>query len=478
MLLHSASQLLTLRGGPQRGHTLGSLGLLEDGAVLVRDGEIQAVGLTRELLADYPAEPRLGASGCAVLPGFVDPHTHVIWAGERAAEFGMKMAGATYLEILKSGGGILSTVRQTRQASLERLMDETRPRLHAMFAHGTTTAEAKSGYGLETETELRLLDAILKLSDEGPLDLAPTFLGAHAIPPESKEDPQGYTDHLCSAMLPAVKAWWETNGSPQMSLRGGALPPKQSPGTVSMRGPVTSQPQAISSPKEEIASSQKTLLATTNTLPFVDVFCEIGAFDLAQTRQILEKAKDLGFPLKLHADEFENLGGASLAAELGAVSADHLVKTSAADIAALAGSGTVAVALPCTPFGLAEDEYTPAQKILAADGLLALATDCNPGTAWCESMQFVIALACRRLKLTPAQAIAAATINAAHAIRRASRIGSIEPGKQADLLVLSVPDYRQLGYRFGTNLVRQVIKRGRVYSVESGYSLQEVEHEH
>ena len=198
-------------------------------------------------------------------------------------------------------------------------------------------------------------------------------------------------------------------------------------------------------------------------LPFVDVFCETGAFDLAQSRQILTRAKELGFPLKLHADEFDNLGGASLAAELGAVSADHLVRTSDADIAALAKSDTVAVSLPCTPFGLAESAYTPAQKILAADGLLALATDCNPGTAWCESMQFVIALACRALKLTPAQAIAAATINAAQAIRRADRIGSIEPGKQADLLVLSVPDYRQLGYRFGTNLVKQVIKRGKVY---------------
>jgi imidazolonepropionase len=455
MLLHSASQLLTLQGGPQRGHALGALGLLEDGAVLVRDGEILAVGPTRELLADYPAEPRLEARGCAVLPGFVDPHTHVIWAGERAAEFGMKMAGATYLEILKSGGGILSTVRQTRQASLETLMDETRPRLQSMFAHGTTSAEAKSGYGLQTETELRLLDAILKLNEEGPLELAPTFLGAHAIPPEYKENPQGYTDHLCNAMLPAVKVWWEN-----VSLRGDALPPKQSPG------------------KGEIASPQRTLLATTNTLPFVDVFCETGAFNLAQSRQILEKAKELGFPLKLHADEFENLGGASLAAQLGAVSADHLVRISEADIAVLARSGTVAVSLPCTPFGLAEDEYTPAQKILAADGLLALATDCNPGTAWCESLQFVIALACRRLKMTPAQAIAAATINAAQAIRRADRIGSIEPGKQADLLVLSVPDYRQLGYRFGTNLVRQVIKRGRVYMVKSGYSLQEIEHEH
>ena len=426
MLIHSASQLLTLAGGPQRGHVLGRLGLLENGAVLVREETIQAVGPSPELLQAYPDEPRLDAGGCAVLPGFVDPHTHVVWAGERAAEFEMKMAGAKYMEILAAGGGILSTVRKTRQASLETLINETRPRLQRMFAHGTTTAEAKSGYGLQTETELRMLDSILKLNGEGPFELAPTFLGAHAIPPEYEHDPQGYTEHLCNEMLLAVRTWW---------------------------------------------GSQKP--TASRELPFVDVFCETGAFDLAQSRQILTRAKELGFPLKLHADEFDNLGGARLAADLGAVSADHLVRTSEADITALAKSDSVAVSLPCTPFGLAESMYTPAQKILAADGLLALATDCNPGTAWCESMQFVIALACRVLKLTPAQAIAAATINAAQAIRRAGRIGSIEPGKQADLLVLSVADYRQLGYRFGTNLVKQVIKRGKVFMVGSGYSVQE-----
>ena len=431
MLIHSASQLLTLNGGPQRGRGLGRLGMLENGAVLVREQTILAVGPTPELLQAYPDEARLDAAGCAVLPGFVDPHTHVIWAGDRAAEFEMKMAGAKYMEILAAGGGILSTVRQTRLASLETLLDETRPRLQRMFAHGTTTAEAKTGYGLQTETELRMLDSVLKLDEQGPLELAPTFLGAHAIPPEFEHDPQGYTDYLCNNMLPGVKTWWNS--------------------------------QTAESGRQ---------------LPAVDVFCETGAFDLAQSRQILTKAKELGFPLKLHADEFDNLGGASLAAELGALSADHLVRTSDADILALAGSDTVAVSLPCTPFGLAESSYTPAQKILAADGLLALATDCNPGTAWCESMQFVIALACRVLKLTPAQAIAAATINAAHAIRRSGQVGSIEPGKQADLLVLSVPDYRQLGYRFGTNLVKQVIKRGRVFRVDNGVSSQEVDHEH
>jgi imidazolonepropionase len=420
MLIHSATQLLTLSGGPQRGRALGTLGLIENGAVLVRDEKIVAVGTTDELRDAYPGEPTLDASGCAVMPGFVDPHTHLIWGGDRAKEFEMRLEGAKYLDILAAGGGIISTVRSTRTASIESLIAQTRPRLLRMFATGTTTAEAKTGYGLQTATELRLLKALLVLDDEGPLDLAITFLGAHAIAPEFKDDPQAYTDLVSETMLPILCQWWETH-------------------------------------------------APRRPYPFVDVFCETGAFTLEQSRQILTKARSLGFPLKIHADEFDNLGGASLAVELGAASADHLVRTSDADITALGASDTVAVSLPCTPFGLAESEYTPAQKILDADGILAIATDCNPGTAWNESMQFAIALACRYMKLTPAQAIAASTINSAHAIRRADMIGSLEEGKQADLLVLSVPDYRQLGYRFGTNLVKQVIKRGRVYSVDVGY---------
>jgi imidazolonepropionase len=428
MLIHSASQLLTLSGGPQRGADLGRLAIIEDGAVLVRDGRIAVVGTSPDLLRSHENESMLDASGCVVMPGLVDPHTHVVWAGDRAAEFEMKMAGAKYLDILAAGGGIISTVNKTRGASIERLMDETRPRLARMFAHGTTTAEAKTGYGLESQAELRMLQAILALDASGPLELAPTFMGAHAIPPEFKGDMQAYTDLLCTEMLLFIRQWWRGQSS-----------------------------------------------TVTRSLPFVDVFCETGAFDLAQTRRILSRAKELGFPIKLHADEFVNLGGASLGVELGAVSADHLVKISDIDVQALGSSDTVAVSLPCTPFGLAESEFTPAQKIIAAGGLLALASDCNPGTAWCESMQFVIALACRALKLTPAQAIAAATINAAHAIRRADRIGSLEPGKQADLLILSVPDYRQLGYRFGTNLARQVIKAGRVYAVETDAHPLEVE---
>lgn len=417
MLIHNTSQLLTLAGEPQRGRDLGRLGIIPAGAVLVRDGLIEAVGTSAELLDAYPNEDRFDAGGRAVLPGFVDPHTHLIWAGDRAAEFEMRLQGKTYLEILAAGGGILSTVRASREATVEQLKAETRPRMDALLRHGTTTAEVKTGYGLENESELRQLQAIVELDAEHPLGLMPTYMGAHAIAPEYKDDPDGYTRHLVEVMLPAARHWWEAH-------------------------------------------------CPDRPLPFVDVFCETGAFDLAQSRAILEKAKSLGFPLKIHADEFDNLGGASLAAELGAASADHLVKTSPEDIRALAESDTVAVALPCTPFGLAEAHYTPARQILDAGGLLALASDVNPGTAWCESMQFVLALACRYLKLTPAQAIAAATINAAAALGLADRVGSIEPGKQADLIVLSVPDYRHLGYRFGTNLVETVIKRGKRWDAE------------
>ncbi len=416
MLIHSASQLLTLAGGPQRGRDLGRLEIIPDGAVLIQGETIAAVGPSRELLAAHPDKPQLDATSRVVMPGFVDPHTHAIWAGDRAAEFEMRLQGKTYLEILAAGGGILSTVNATRTASLEKMVTATRPRLQSMFTFGTTTAEVKTGYGLATAAELRMLQALLALDAEGPLELAYTFLPAHAIAPEFKDQPDEYVALICGTMLPLLKEWW----------------PQHNPGEVS--------------------------------LPFVDVFCETGAFTLEQSRRILETARSLGFPLKIHADEFDNLGGASLAAELGAASADHLVKTSPADIAALAASDTVAVSLPCTPFGLADPHYTPAQEILAAGGLLALATDINPGTAWCENMQFVIALACRAMRLTPAQAIAAATINAAAAIARAGRIGSLEAGKQADLLVLNVPDYRHLGYRFGANLVQTVIKKGKVVS--------------
>jgi imidazolonepropionase len=413
MIIHSASQLLSLAGGPQRGKDLGNLGLIENGAVIWQDGLILDVGPSQDLIKKYPDHEEWDVSDKVVMPGFVDPHTHAVWAGDRSLEFEQRIKGKTYLEILEEGGGILSTVNATRQADLDQLIEETTPRILKMFAYGTTTLEAKTGYGLNKETEKNQLLALLALDDQLPVDIAITYLAAHAVPPEYQGNSNEYTEVLCRDYMPDLAAWWPTQ--------------------------------------------------TDRPLPYVDVFCEKGAFNLDQSRRILDCARELGFPIKIHADEFKNLGGTRLAVELGAASADHLVVTSPEEIKILAESDTVAVSLPLTPFGLAEGHYTPARDILEAGGLLAIATDMNPGTAWCESMQFAAALACRYLKLTPSQAIAAGTINAAAAIGLEDRVGSLEPGKQADLLVLDVPDYRHIGYRFGTNLVSSVVKKGLVY---------------
>ncbi|MFQ5422220.1 MAG: imidazolonepropionase, partial [Anaerolineae bacterium] len=331
------------------------------------------------------------------------------WAGDRAHEFEMRLGGATYMELMAAGGGIMSTVRQTRAASRQQMVAQNLPRLARMLAHGTTSAEAKTGYGLDKETELKQLDVIQALNQAQPIELAATFLPAHAVPAEWDGRTDDYVHHIINDILPAGADW----------MRQRQLP------------------------------------------LFCDVFCEAGVFDVDQTRRILTRAAELGYRLKVHADEFEGLGGTKLAVELGAVSADHLVKTPDADIAALGQGSTVAVGLPGTPFGLGHHEYTPAKAILAAGGALALATDLNPGTTWCESMQMVMALACRYMGLTQAQALAAATLNSAHAIGRGDEIGSLEPGKQADILILDVADYRQLGYRYGTNLVQTVIKQGQ-----------------
>ncbi len=410
LLIHSSSQLLTLPGGPQRGEALGNLGIVEDGAVAVQEGKIVATGKTAELRSQFEAAQTIDASGRVVMPGFVDPHTHAVWAGDRADEFEQRLAGKSYLETMNAGGGIMATVRKTRAASLEQLMAETRPRLQRMLAHGSTTIEVKTGYGLETAAELRLWEAISRLHEEGPWELVPTFLGAHAVPAEFKGREEEYVDLVVNEMLPAIR-------NSQFAIH----------------------------------NSQ-----------FADVFCEDGAFTVEQSRRILERARELGFKLKIHADEFVGLGGTALGVELGATSADHLVFTPESEIAALGKSNTVAVGLPCTPFGLGQKEYTPAKEFLKAGGILAIATDCNPGTGWCESMQFVIALACRYMRLTPAQAIAAATINAAYAVGLGDRVGSLEAGKQADILILDAPAYQHIGYRFGVNLVKTVVKKGKV----------------
>ena len=412
LIIHSATQLCIVPGadGPQRGLGLGDLGIVENGAVAVADRVIVATGETADIRSDYSARTMIDAYGRCVIPGFVDPHTHIPWYGDRAGEFESRLAGATYMEIMAEGGGIMSTVRDTRRARLDELVEDNLPRLERMLRYGTTSAEAKTGYGLNTATELKLLDSIMALNARQAIELSPTFLPAHAVPQEYEGRTEAYVDLVIQDMLPAAAEWVAEYGVPI----------------------------------------------------FCDVFCEEGVFDLDQTRRILQTAASLGFRLKVHADEFVGLGGTRLAVQLGAVSADHLVETPQEDIEALGQGSTVAVGLPGTPFGLAHEKYTPAKAILRAGGALALATDCNPGTSWCESMQMVMALACRYMKLTPAQAIASATINAAAAIDRADQVGSLETGKLGDVLILNVPDYRHLGYRFGTNLVKTVIKRGEI----------------
>lgn len=409
LLVYNAAQVLTVAspGGPKRGSAMGELGIVPGGAVAVRDGRVLSVGFTAALREQVQAAQTFDADGRVVMPGFVDPHTHLVWAGERADEFEMRVAGANYMEIMARGGGIMSTVRHTRAARVDDLIIQTRPRLARMLAHGTTTVEIKTGYGLNTADELKQLAAICRLQAGTPATLVPTFLGAHAVPAEFKGRTDEYVDLVVEEMLPAVAEL--------------ADPPS-----------------------------------------FCDVFCEDGAFSLDQSRRVLEAAQALGFGLKIHVDEFKPLGGTRLAVELGAISADHLVCTPPDEIELLARSDTVGVALPGTPFGLGHHEYTPVRALIDAGGAVALATDCNPGTCWCESMQLMIALACRYMGMTPAEAISAATLNAAHAVGLGGEVGSLEPGKRADLILLDAPSYQHLGYRFGTNLVHTGIIGGQV----------------
>ncbi len=417
LLIHSAAAVVTCAspGGPKRGAALRDVGLIADGALAIHQGRIVAVGPSDDLRRAYRADQELDAAGRAVCPGFVDPHTHLVYAGDRADEFEQRIGGATYEEIMAGGGGIVSTMRATRAASVEQLAVESRARLAQMLALGTTTAEVKSGYGLELAAELRQLAAIAALDAAQPIDLVPTFLAAHAIPPEYAGRADAYIDLVISEMLPAALAWY----------RGSHF-------------------------------------AAAGVPFFVDVFCERGAFDLAQSRRVLEAARALGLPLKAHVDEFSALGGLELALELGAVSVDHLDVTGTAGIALLAQSPTIGVVIPAVTFNLGGSHFADARAIIDAGAALALTTDINPGSAPCPSLPLVMAIACRYQRLLPAEALNAATLNAAHAVGLGERIGSLEPGKQADVLILEAADYRHLAYEFGGNPVAQVIKRGSI----------------
>lgn len=414
LIIHAAQLITCASDKPKRGAAMRDVGLINDGAVSIHDGRFIAVGTTAEITAEYQAQNTIDASGKVVCPGFVDPHTHLVYAGNRLNEFELRIQGTPYLEILKAGGGILSTVQATRAASVDKLVASAKKRLDTMLAHGTTTVEIKTGYGLDTETELRMLQAIEVLHRQHRIDLVPTFLGAHAYPPEYRDNPAEYVNLVINDMLPKAAAWYKTSLFKQQGIPF-----------------------------------------------FIDVFCEDGAFDLESTRKILSAGKQHGLALKAHVDEFVNLGGARLSSEMGAASVDHLDHTSSAEVALLGQSDTVAVVIPTVNFNLGSVHFADARTMLDNHVALALTTDANPGSAPCYSMPMVMAIACRYQKLLPSEAFNASTINAAHAINMADRVGSIEVGKFADCLIVDTQDYRDIAYQFGTNLVQSVFKHGR-----------------
>jgi imidazolonepropionase len=412
LIIKNATQLLTLQSenrGPRRGVQMEDLGLVSGGAVAVIDGHIAAVGTTREVEATVSRSAVtkvIDATGKVVIPGFVDPHTHPVFAGSREEEFELRIKGASYQQIAAGGGGIRSSVRSLRQSTKEELKEQARPRLDRMLSLGTTTAEAKSGYGLNLKDEIKSLEAINELNQNHPLELIPTFLGAHEVPDEFRHNREAYVRLVREKMIP------------QVARRGLA--------------------------------------------EFCDIFCEEGVFDVKESREILTAAQNAGLKLKLHADELAASGGALLAAELKAVSADHLVFISQEGIDAMRGAGVIPVLLPGTTFSLGLSQYAPARRMIEVGLPIALATDLNPGSCMTESMPMILTLACLQMAMTPAEAIIAATINAAYAVDRGDSLGSLEVGKQADLVVWDMLNYKVLPYHFGVNLVEMVMKSGRV----------------
>jgi imidazolonepropionase len=414
LIIENAAQIVTCaaNGRPKREAQMRDVGLIENGALVIAAGEILAVGRSDEIRRNFKSENVIDARGKVVCPAFVESHTHVVFAGDRLDEFELKIKGADYLEILEAGGGILSTVEKTRAASLNDLVEQSRKRLDKMLALGTTTCEVKTGYGLDTKTELKMLAAIFELDKTQDVDLIATFLPAHAIAPEFKENLDDYVHLICDEMLPKAAARCRKDFQ--------------------------------------------------NKPFFVDVFCERNAFNLEQSLRVLETAKNLGFGLKAHVDEFTNLGGTRMAIQLGATSVDHLDKISDAEIQLLAASNTIGVVTPTVNFNFGAKEFADARKMIDAGCAVAVSTDYNPGSAPCPSLPAAMAIACRYQKLLPAEALNAATINAAFAVGLGERVGSIETGKQADVLILDATDYRQIAYEFGGNFVETVVKKGKV----------------
>ena len=406
LIIKNAAELVTCSGFKAKpGSEMSELHIIPQGAVVIEDGVIRAVGSTEEILKTHGGKGYevLDATGKAVLPGFVDSHTHFVFGGYRADEFSWRLRGDSYMEIMERGGGIINSVRATREASREELFMAGKRRLDSMLSFGVTTVEGKSGYGLDTETEIKQLEVMEEIDRVHPVDVVKTFMGAHAVPKEYKGNEEAFIDSIIDEMLPVVV-------------------------------------------ERKLAE-------------FCDVFCEKNVFSVEQSRRLLTKAKEMGMKVKLHADEIVQLGGAELAAELGAASADHLLQASDKGIDDMAKAGVVATLLPITAFSLKEP-YARGRRMIDRGCAVALATDLNPGSCFSMSIPLLIALACLYMKLSPEEAVTALTINGAAAVDRADRIGSIDVGKKGDIVVLEFPSYKFLPYHVGVNIVEKVIKDG------------------
>ena len=407
-LIVNAEELLTLADGgqkPRTGKQMRELGIVRDGAIAIREGRILAVGKTQEVAKAFKAEYVISAEGKLVLPGFVDPYTHLVFAGSLEDDFQMRVEGASRMELLASGGGTLKIVKETRRARIEKLVNLGLERLDSMLAHGTTTIEAKSGYGLSTVDELKILEATRRLNRLHSVNVVSTFMGANAVPPEYNGNSEDYVGLIIGETIPTV--------------------------------------------------------AEKGLAEFCDVFCERRIFSLEQAKRILVRGKSHGLKPKIHADEMSMLGGAEIAADVGAVSAEHLLFSSVEGIKAMAEKGVIAVLLPAAAFSLMMGRYADARLMIDCGVPVALGTGFS-ADCWVENQQLVIAMACHFMHMTPAEAITAATINAAYAVNRAGEVGSLEVGKRADVIVLNAPNHKFIGYRFDVNLVDKVIKNGRI----------------
>lgn len=405
ILITNIGQLLTMDvKGPVKGSRMNDIAILADAAVAIVDSKVSWVGSAKKA-ADIQADRVIDAEGKLVTPGLVESHTHLVFGGSREEEMAMKQQGVPYLDILEKGGGILSTVRSTREASYDTLLERTLFHLDRMAMHGITTVEAKSGYGLNEETEMKQLNVAKEANAQHPLDVVSTFMGAHAIPPEYKDDPDGFLDEM-AALFPEIKK--------------------------------------------------------RNLAEFVDIFTESNVFSVEQSRRYLQKAKKNGFDVKIHADEIDTLGGTELAAELGAISAEHLAVASDTGITELAASNTVGVILPGTIFYLGTGTYARAREMIDAGAAIAISTDFNPGSSVTENLQLIMSLAALRLKMSPAEIWHAVTVNAAHAIGRGHEAGTIAAGRAADIVIWDAPNYMYMPYHYGVNHANKVIKNGQV----------------